>query len=236
MNIYPIYFIKNLETERYIGDELEPYFERTWYMDYEDAREAAWTHNVMFRKDLHSRNKYVVEVKEMDCPIMYVKYDGCYRRFFDVHEAIHFYEKNETAWEIGYEKDGERRPLDLSKDWRWTDKDVICKKFDDHFWDSRFSGNFLETPGREFSACYVPTRTMKINGNDFKLDGTEWFTRWHIRKQLDEKATFTDGNGVVLTPKIESQFRYYDFGASFDDTWCSFVYPNGRLFGYIPLI
>lgn len=101
MNTYPIYFIKNLETKRYIGDELEPYFERAWYDNYNDAREAAWTHNVMYRKDLHSRNKYVVEVKEMTCPVMYVQYDECYRRFFDVRDAIRFYEENETAWEIG---------------------------------------------------------------------------------------------------------------------------------------
>lgn len=234
-----MYFVKNLETGRYVGDELEPLFEKSFWTDANEAREAAYARNVMYHKNILSRDKYVVEVKVMNCPIMYVKYGNkCLRRFFSVYDAIKFYEEETSSYEIGYEADGKENALDLTKDWVWTDKRVSCTKFDDSFWNSTGYCNFEESPGKHFRSYKGAEKYIIIDGQKYKFnykgycdDGPDF----EIKEALKNNKTFMDENGIILTAKKTSTYRYYDFGGSYIDVECSFWYPNGRLFGYISL-
>ena len=229
-----IYLVKNLETGHYLGDEREPAFEMTWFKDYEDARESAWAHNVIYHKRLDSRDKWVVEVKRMRCPIMYVKYDDvCLRRFFDVREAIRFYEEENSAYEIGYESESGNNVLDLTKDWMWTDKYVSCTHFDDSFWDSTFSGDFMQTPGRNFNAYYNRTKSILVQDNNVVFADTSSVKT--IIEKIISGVPVSDENGIVLSVKQESKYLHYDFGGSYTSVTASLWYPNGRLFGYISL-
>lgn len=229
-----IYLIKNLKTGRYLGDEFEPNFECAYYLDYEEAKETAWTQNVMYNKKLTSLDKYVVEVKQMNCPIMYVDYDdGCHRKFFNVYDAIKYYENNKTVYEIGYQDIYGKHPLDLTKDWRWNDNRVICTKFDDSFWDSCCSDKFEEQPGKSFNA-YRKNMNIKINDKLVKLDG-RLATAYQIEKAIQEDATFTTDENMSLEAKIDSEYLHYDFGGSYTDKTVSFWYADGRLYAYMSL-
>ena len=231
-----IYFVKNLETGRYLGDELEPAFEKAWFKDYEDARECAWARNVIYHKRLDSLDKWVVEVKRMRCPVMYVEYfNGCLRRFFDVREAIRFYEGENSAYEIGYESESGNKALDLTKDWMWTDKYVSCTRFDDDFWNSTFAGDFMETPGRNFNAYFNRTKSIFVQGNKVVFEDTS-NVRSVLKQIIDgSPIVLRDENGIVLSVKQEIKYLHYDFGGSYTSVTASLWYPNGRLFGYVAL-
>ena len=173
----------------------------------------------------------------MNCPIMYVKYnDGCLRRFFDVREAIKFYEVYTSAYEIGYFKENETHPLDLTKDWKWTDESVIATHFDDHFWDSTFQGDFIQNPGKSFNAYYSIAKTVMVDNSPIEFNGRYTLNvRLKLIKALRNNPEFRDKDGNKLEPKVESHYEYYDFGGSFTSCSLSLWYPNGRLFGFISL-
>jgi hypothetical protein len=229
-DIMNIYFLQNLATGRFLGDEHEPEFERSFFSNYETAKEAAWFRNQ--HKDLTTRDKWVVSIKEMNCPIMYVKYNDGLRHFFDVREAIKFYEVHTSAYEIGYFKD-ETHPLDLTRDWKWTDNYVIAKHFDDSFWDSAFRGDFIEDPGKKFNAYYYK-KTIYTSIGKISLCG-DMLEQYRLEKALKEKSVLLDDNGIQLTVKEEFPHLYHDFGGSYTAHYLSLWYPNGRLFGYTSL-
>lgn len=232
-DIVNIYFLKNLETGRYYGDELLPEFEQMFYTDYEVARSAAWFQNR--RKDLTSLDKYVVEVKVMTCPIMYVRYgDDCLRRFFEVNDAIHFYEENSNAYEIGYFSKNDMHPVDLTRDWKWTPDWISCCYFSDSFWNSTFRGDFMEDPGKKFNAYYYEKTIYASTIGKISLH-KNMFEQYRLKQALKENAVFLDSNGVLLTVKEEFPDLYYDFGGSYTAHYLSLWYPNGRLFGYTSL-
>ena len=237
-----IYFLKNMKTGRYFGDELEPSFEKAWFTDIADARDTAYVQNVLQHKNILSLDKWVVEVKVMGHPVMYVMYDdGCMKRVFDVYEVVKFYEDEPSAYEIGWLDGEEKHPLDLTKDWIWTDRYVRETLFDDHFWDSTDSRGFEEQPGKHFKpgkewASAENTRKLRIEDRviDFKYDGWGMFQRI-MGNAIKNKSQIYDENGNALTAKVTSQFRYYDFGGSYTDIRVALLYPNGRLFGYFSI-